>query len=269
MHGDNMEIGNRIRELRKKKGMTQEQVAGNLGISFQAVSKWENSIALPDITMIPAIADLFGVSIDDLFGYRKEQIREQVNAICRKAYPLRESDPAAARGILEKGLEKYPGNEVLTGQLLYVMNCRENPDEMIGTAGRLAAESQDYEIKYDALRFLAYAYKAKGEQKEAEAAVEQIPQLYFTKLSEAAFIREGKRKYEAAETQKWISLEMAIKMFVKTAECLLEEGKREEAVLEAKRALDIMEILKGKPEAEAFLIYEKYLREGLKKAGLR
>ena len=52
----NITIGNKIKELRKNKGITQEQLAENIGISFQAVSKWENNIALPDITLVPALA---------------------------------------------------------------------------------------------------------------------------------------------------------------------------------------------------------------------
>lgn len=51
-----MNIGNKIRELRKQRGITQEQLAESIGISFQAVSKWENNIALPDITLVPVLA---------------------------------------------------------------------------------------------------------------------------------------------------------------------------------------------------------------------
>ena len=50
-------IGDKIKELRKSRGITQEQLAEAIGISFQAVSKWENHIALPDITLVPALAN--------------------------------------------------------------------------------------------------------------------------------------------------------------------------------------------------------------------
>ena len=53
-----MNIGNKIRELRKQQGITQEQLAESIGISFQAVSKWENNIALPDITLAPALGPM-------------------------------------------------------------------------------------------------------------------------------------------------------------------------------------------------------------------
>ena len=52
-------IGKKIKELRKNHRITQEQLAEKIGVSFQAVSKWENDIALPDITLIPVLANYF------------------------------------------------------------------------------------------------------------------------------------------------------------------------------------------------------------------
>lgn len=63
-----MNIGNNIKQLRQKNNLTQEQVAGKLGVSYQAVSKWENGANTPDIALLPEIANLFGVTIDSLFS---------------------------------------------------------------------------------------------------------------------------------------------------------------------------------------------------------
>ena len=68
-----MELGKKIRQLRFKAGLTQEQLADQLGISAQSVSKWENAVAMPDITTLPLLAEVFGVSIDDLFDLTAEQ----------------------------------------------------------------------------------------------------------------------------------------------------------------------------------------------------
>ena len=65
-----MTIGNNIKRLRQNKGVTQEQLGVVLGVSSQAVSKWENESALPDISILPRLADYFGVSIDELMGYK-------------------------------------------------------------------------------------------------------------------------------------------------------------------------------------------------------
>ena len=61
-----MTIGKRIAFLRKEKGLTQEELAQHMGISPQAVSKWENDQTCPDISALPKLARLFGVTVDEL-----------------------------------------------------------------------------------------------------------------------------------------------------------------------------------------------------------
>jgi len=68
-----MELGAKIKQLRNKSGLTQEQLAKQLGISPQSVSKWENAIAMPDITLLPVLSGELGVSIDELFDLTTEQ----------------------------------------------------------------------------------------------------------------------------------------------------------------------------------------------------
>lgn len=66
----------KIHALRKEKGMTQEQLASELGLSYQAVSKWETGVACPDIMTLPKIADIFNISIDALFRANEEVTEE-------------------------------------------------------------------------------------------------------------------------------------------------------------------------------------------------
>lgn len=65
-----MTIGTNIKRLRVNKGVTQEQLGEAVGVSGQAVSKWENESALPDIQFLPKLAEYFGISIDELMGYK-------------------------------------------------------------------------------------------------------------------------------------------------------------------------------------------------------
>ncbi len=158
-------IGKNIKALRKARNLTQEQLAESIGVSFQAVSKWENNIALPDITFVPVLAGFFNVTTDELFDYNLQQINADVEVIV---------------------------------------------DETVRIANKLIDKTTESDIKYDAMRFLAYAYDAKGEKDSAIAVLEQIPEIYFTKLSEMAFILTGKAKFETARKQKWISFEMLL-----------------------------------------------------------
>ncbi len=61
-------LGNNIYERRKAKGLTQEELAAKLGVSPQAVSKWENNLSCPDIMLLPEISKIFGVTVDELLS---------------------------------------------------------------------------------------------------------------------------------------------------------------------------------------------------------
>ena len=69
-----MLIGDKIRLLRKNKNVTQTGLAEALSVSSQSVSKWENHLSAPDITVLPVIARYFGITMDELFGYRLDAL---------------------------------------------------------------------------------------------------------------------------------------------------------------------------------------------------
>lgn len=68
-----MDIGNKIKQLRYRAGLTQEQLASRLGLSAQSVSKWETAVTMPDITLLPTLAGELGVTIDELFDLTVDQ----------------------------------------------------------------------------------------------------------------------------------------------------------------------------------------------------
>ena len=79
-----LNLGIKIRELRRRDGRTQDNLAESLGVTAQAVSRWEAGRSYPDMEMIPAIANYFHVSIDELFGYHDER-EEKIRTILEKA----------------------------------------------------------------------------------------------------------------------------------------------------------------------------------------
>lgn len=74
-----MTLGNKIKQLRKSKGLSQLELANLLHLSSQAISKWESDLSFPEISLLPSIASLFGVTIDDLFEYSKEQEYDRID----------------------------------------------------------------------------------------------------------------------------------------------------------------------------------------------
>lgn len=79
-------LGSRIVECRKKKGITQDQLAEYIGVTSQAVSKWENDLSCPDITILPQLADYFNITIDELLRGNKSQVVQIVSEEERKDF---------------------------------------------------------------------------------------------------------------------------------------------------------------------------------------
>ncbi len=117
-------MGQIIRRLRKERNLTQEELAEQLGVTFQAVSKWENDTGMPDISQVVPIAHVFGVSTDVLFGTFGANDTEEVWKIVNNAQ-ARLSRPLTAESLYQKylavkeGLKLYPNNTIL------LMHCLE------------------------------------------------------------------------------------------------------------------------------------------------
>lgn len=95
-----MNIGLKIRELRKKRGFTQERLAEYLNISSQAVSKWENGNGMPDITLLPKISILFGITIDELFEINDETHIQRIDKMIENTNDISDNDFAYAEQFL-------------------------------------------------------------------------------------------------------------------------------------------------------------------------
>ena len=240
-----MNIGYKIKELRKQRGITQEQLAESLGVSFQAVSKWETSIALPDITLAPAIASYFGVSMDVLFDFSLHDVSDKAFAIAKESWKYRESDPAEARRIIDEGLKLYPDNDILLLNRLYVMSIEEDADAVLEVAAKIIDTTKDVGNRYDACQFMAYAYKAKGDLESAKKAIDLIPDIRFSNLRLKATVLEGEEKWNAACEEYSEALYALMFISDRLAECREERGEYNEAIKTYENALSILEVVKA------------------------
>ena len=104
-------IGITIKELRKKKDMTQEKLAEYLNVSFQAVSKWETGVASPDLSMIVPLARLLGVTTDELFGLASTKEDPRLKELELALNETAETGDTGKRyKIAQTAVAEYPGN---------------------------------------------------------------------------------------------------------------------------------------------------------------
>lgn len=240
-----IKLGEKIKALRKQKDISQEILAGYLGVSFQAVSKWENGSTMPDVTLIPAIASFFGVSIDEIFDYNLFETEKEVDAICYEAYKYRSSDIEKAEGILREGLKRFPGNDVILNNLLYTLDIESRSSEVIDLCKTLIEGTKYDDVKFDACRILASCYKANGNYDLIKPTLERIPEIYFSKLALEAKLLNGDDMYVAAHKQKNISAETLIDMLMCLARYYREKGETEKSDIQltiAKNVLEAFEI---------------------------
>lgn len=105
----NLELGKKIKTLRMERNMTQESLAETLGVSPQAVSKWENDVTMPDIGMLPAISVTFGISIDDLFSLSDDENLKRIDNMLCNVRDLSENAFTSAESMLHGIAARKPG----------------------------------------------------------------------------------------------------------------------------------------------------------------
>lgn len=236
-----IKLGEKIKSLRKQKNISQEVFANYLGVSFQAVSKWENGKTLPDLTMIPAIASFFGVSTDELFDFNLYQIEKNVDAIVTEHTKYWDTDLKKSEEILREGLKKYPGNDILLTCLMGILLDLDQHDEVITIGKALVQSTKHDDLRFDAYRIMAMAYRKQGEDQATKDAIEQIPEIYFTKLEVAAQLLDGEERYKAAQKQKNLSAESLIYMLIIAGEYLKSQGETEKAMSQFKIAQKVLD----------------------------
>ncbi len=103
-------FGENVKKLRKEHEMTQEELANVLGVSFQAVSKWERGETFPDITMLPVIANYFNVSTDDLLGVDKVKREEKINEYLDLCERMRFKDKPLLFSKFQEAIKEFPSD---------------------------------------------------------------------------------------------------------------------------------------------------------------
>lgn len=144
-----MSIGKNIARLRKEMGLTQGELGEKIGVSNQAVSKWESEMCSPDIMLLPKLADVFECSIDDLFDYLPKKERADLHIL--------------PRDFDCNGMEKYLAKQI-RGQLDYSGSSKKFVEIMAeNLSGEFELTDENIERLLDAYRELYRGVRKKKE----------------------------------------------------------------------------------------------------------
>ena len=203
---------------------------------------------MPDVAMIPAIARFFEVSTDELFDFNLLEQEEKIMDIVGRAADIRWERPAEAEEILRQGLKQFPGNEILLNNLLYTMRAPERNEEVVTLCKAILEVTKIDECKYDVLRILAETYHAMGQQALVKPTLEQIPEIYFTKLELMADLLEGEDALKAALNQADISRNDLISMTARASKLDRERGEAEKAADYARLSRAVFAMFEGRED---------------------
>lgn len=185
----NLNIADHIKRLRKQRGITQEDLAGFLGVSFQAVSKWERGDGYPDITLLPSIANFFGVTLDELVGMdelRNEAKREEI--INKARLFTSEGRIDETLSTLREGLKSFPNDYEMMAELACYLDGfgetederRKNCGEAIALSERILEFCNDSKIRNNVQANLCFTLWRNGETERAIRMAEDLPNLFKT-----------------------------------------------------------------------------------------
>ena len=172
-----LKFGENIRAWRLEKGVTQEKMAESLGVTAQAVSRWETGAACPDIEMLIPLAGYFGRTVDELLGSGGVRREEMVG----RAYTLgREGKLSEAEKLCREGLRRYPGDSGLTMALcetLARMDCMEKEAIRLGEAA-LGSSDVSMKAKSTVTVTLIFLYRRLGGAERAREMTMSLPHLW-------------------------------------------------------------------------------------------
>ena len=201
-------IGETIKRLRRERDLTQEEMAAHLGVSFQSISKWERGDGYPDITMLPALANYFGISVDELLGTSEIEKRERYDEINRTwAENNKQKRNAENVALMRQSLKAFPNDALLLVQLSTSLEKldgtpeekRRHLLESIAVQEQILRYGEDSEVRGATMYNICHAYWKAGERDKALAQAQKLPNLYKARENALVYFLEGEEKRQVAK----------------------------------------------------------------------
>lgn len=198
-----LNLAENLRKLRKERGITQEELAGFIGVSFQAISKWERDEGYPDITLLPSIASFFNVTLDELIGMSEIQNQEKRDSILRDARKfISQGMLANCVSVLREGLRMFPNDFLIMSELAVYLDGygktseerKKNRGESITLCERILKFCTDNKIRYEAQSHICFSLWKNGEKERAIKMAKDLPTFYSTAETTLPKLLSGEEK---------------------------------------------------------------------------
>jgi transcriptional regulator with XRE-family HTH domain len=174
-------IAENLRELRKGKDLTQEEAAEILGVSPQSVSKWERGETLPDITLLPALANLYKVTVVSIIGMDKINDRQTRNAVFTTAHNhWRNGDINAAIDVFSNSLKTFPNDEGIMSDLAMALALADDADKLsqaVSLCERVLSDNHGDKVHHTTRAALCFIYMKAGEKEKAIMVARRLPHV--------------------------------------------------------------------------------------------
>ena len=172
-----MFIAKNLKRLRLEKGLTQEELSERIGVTAQAVSKWERDECFPDITLLPGLANCFGVTVDELIGMAEISDKKKLHDVMVKMHELgNQGKYDEMVELLETALKTFPNEP---GLLSCVGTALALAGDTTGRAERLCEqaleESMSYKGRATVNATLCFLYRRSGAADKAESLARSLP----------------------------------------------------------------------------------------------
>lgn len=247
-------IGEKIRELRKRDGRKQEDLAMALDVTAQAVSRWESNGCYPDMSMLPAIANYFHVSIDSLFGYnndREVKIKGLTSTFNRYFIEnnLSKSELNDLIDQLRSSLNEFPGEPELLRLLALALSIRgkqevEEPNLFLKEAATIFENLPD-DYYPNVIFQILDVYTAMGDTEKAEKKAAEQPSVQTCKEILLASLHYNNEDRPFAEVkEKQFKAEAILSLLHETELLINGAVSRNEDLYNSKEGLDILEALR-------------------------
>ena len=204
----NLFIGENIKRMRRERNLTQEEMAAHLGISFQSISKWERNDGYPDIAMLPALANYFGISVDELLGVGEIAKKEQYDEINRMWDENNKKGLHSENvALMRQSLKTFPNNALLLVQLSTSLEKLDGTDaekarylrESIAVQEQILRYGEDSEVRSATLHNICFAYWKAGEYDKALEQAKKLPNLYKARENALVYFLCGEEKHKVAK----------------------------------------------------------------------